>query len=306
MNHYASDPDRAALMGRVLDRSRAVVAMSQPMADACAAMLASLGKPPMVVEVIPQAVLLEPEASGPAGPGLTGALSVPPDSRVVLLPSGIRRVKRPAALILPLQRAAEVGGFALDAPLVLALVGPVLDAELAAEVDGCIASLGPGTEAPGPVAAAGGRGTAFVCCRVGAVERATLLSWMRDAACAAVANCSSAEGHPNAVVEAMARGCPVVVSGASGNRETVRHMVSGFVEESDDAMATRLAELARSGPPEGMLCAAWTDTAEGGRFSTSAERAAWGRVLLLPGTDTGASEGAGHVLAPGGQLDAMA
>src|SRR5439155_508751 len=56
------------------------------------------------------------------------------------------------------------------------------------------------------------------------------------------------EGMPNAVLEAMAMGCPVIATAVGGSTEVVRHRESGLLVPAADPVALRnaLVELARS------------------------------------------------------------
>jgi len=67
----------------------------------------------------------------------------------------------------------------------------------------------------------------------------------RRAAC--LVNPSRYEGLPNAVLEAMASGLPVIASDVGGNNEIVEHEANGllFPLEREGALAECLARLAR-------------------------------------------------------------
>src|SRR5207302_9889216 len=57
------------------------------------------------------------------------------------------------------------------------------------------------------------------------------------------------EGMPNAALEAMAMGCPVIATAVGGSREVVRHGETGLLVPPADpvALACALAEIAGSG-----------------------------------------------------------
>ena len=64
------------------------------------------------------------------------------------------------------------------------------------------------------------------------------------AACHVVALTSSTEGFPNALLEAMSRGRPVVATGVGGVPELVRHGLDGFLTSDDPAeIAARLRSV---------------------------------------------------------------
>jgi glycosyltransferase involved in cell wall biosynthesis len=69
------------------------------------------------------------------------------------------------------------------------------------------------------------------------------------------------EGMPNALLEAMAAGCPIVASDADGNRELVENGASGWLVPAGDVSALAAA-----------LCAACDDPGEARRRGIAARR----------------------------------
>ena len=101
---------------------------------------------------------------------------------------------------------------------------------------------------------------------------------MQDEACAAVVNCSAAEGLSNAVLEAMALGKAVVASDIPGNRAALCHGRTGWLEGSDRGIAERVMLVATRGDAEGVGAAAREEVLSGA-FAATAERCAWAAVL---------------------------
>lgn len=346
MNAYVRDPERRAVILRVLRRADAIVALTAPLARVCSTLLSQggiAGKEPII---IPQSVSPPPKPW--AGRCLTTVLGVPDSSKVVLVPAGLRRVKRPWALIAPLAaRVASVTSAKADeprpssrawtpsaaSPVVLVMVGPRLDEEVAestqraidaanlkavsgsssrtsADASTSVSHHSTMNRQSGPVVsslpttatttttarpsssssssswlsstsstkAGEAASSAFRAFLFPPVNRPHLLAWMQDPRCAAVCNCSEAEGQSNAVLEAMASGAPVVVSDVPGNQAVVEHGKTGFVEASDAAIAARALDLCMAGPPAEIVAAARGETTSG-RFSPGVEAAAW-RTLL--------------------------
>jgi glycosyltransferase involved in cell wall biosynthesis len=86
--------------------------------------------------------------------------------------------------------------------------------------------------------------------QLGVIARTVFAGWQDDVrawlwGCDLLLHASRAEGLPNAVLEAMAAGLPVIATDAGGTAEAVAHGVTGYVVPLDDAasFARRLAEL---------------------------------------------------------------
>jgi len=73
------------------------------------------------------------------------------------------------------------------------------------------------------------------------VPRQVLLRWMLESD--AVANCSLAEGMPNALLEAAALGVPVIARNIPGNVRVVRHEVTGYLFDRPDEFVERFLGL---------------------------------------------------------------
>lgn len=190
MNVYAQDAGRKEAMLPVLRDATAIVALSEALASRCRDFLKSYdvtSEP--VYAVIPQSVSIPPELCARANIAgaaisaelastsstLTDILGVPAASKIVLLPAGLRPVKRPWALVGPLAAAAaaaaakQMAGRASaerwrpspSSPLVMAIVGARLHEPTALRVEACIeAALGgkAGSEAAIAEYAGGSRG----------------------------------------------------------------------------------------------------------------------------------------------------
>jgi glycosyltransferase involved in cell wall biosynthesis len=150
------------------------------------------------IEVIPQSVLMgsEPYPLGERSPRAPGEVRF-------LLPAAIRRVKNVLFPIPPL------AGLAARYPLRFLVAGPVLDADEGARL----------------AAALGGADWAAWLGEVPHAQMASLLDQVD-----VVINASLSEGGmANSVLEAMARGKPVLASDIEGNRSVIEADVDGLL-----------------------------------------------------------------------------
>ncbi|MFL5319785.1 MAG: glycosyltransferase, partial [Myxococcaceae bacterium] len=157
---------------------------------------------PMVrgkLRCIPQAV----DVGGAQAFNLRGALGLDGAARVVLLPTGLRRVKDPTFVVEAMAAWHE------EDPSVHLVV--------------CGAELEPGFAEQARAALTGRRGIHFV----GPLSRSVLLSAMRQAD--VVLNTSVSEGMCGALMEAMAVGTPVLARRNAGNRSLITHGINGFL-----------------------------------------------------------------------------
>ena len=223
-NHDLFDPERAAVVRRVLEGASAVTAFHESIAARVAAALPDIRDR---LVIVPQSAHL---ASGETF-DLAARWTLPRDRVLFVLPAGIRMVKQP---LLPL-RALE--GVARTHPsLRLLYVGPVLD---------------PG-EGEALTRALEGRTWARY---IGAVPHAQMASLISQAD--VVLNSSISEGGmANSVLEALALGRAVLASDIEGNRTLIEHEVTGllFLEAAD--LAAGAARLIDDGALRARLGAA--------------------------------------------------
>lgn len=143
-----------------------------------------------------------------------------PDARIVLLPTGIRRVKD------PLHAAQAFSHWHLEDPSIhLVVAGAVLEPDYAASAVPTLKSL-PGVH------------------YVGALPRPRMLAGMKQAQ--AVLNTSLSEGMCGAVLEAMALGTPVVARHNAGNASIVQHRRNGMLYASPDQAVDCVNALMKS------------------------------------------------------------
>jgi glycosyltransferase involved in cell wall biosynthesis len=203
-NHDLFDPDRAALVRRVLEGAGAITSFHASIVELVAGVLPD-ARVRMVV--VPQAVRF------PATEPFDLA-----DRVLLVLPAGIRAVKAPR---LPL--AALDGLAAADARVRLAYAGPILDPALGETLRADLAAR-PWARHLGPVPHP---------------EMASLLG-QSDV----VLNCSISEGGlANSVLEAMALGRAVLASDIPGNRGLVEDEVTGLLFRDSRELAAQAARL---------------------------------------------------------------
>jgi glycosyltransferase involved in cell wall biosynthesis len=210
-NHDLFDPDRAALVRRVLEGAAAITAFHPSIVELVAGVLPD-ARARLVV--VPQAVRFP--AHHPFD--LAGRWGLPADRVLLLLPAGIRPVKAPR---LPL--AALDGLAAADPRLRLAYAGPILDPALGEVLRADLAAR--------PWAR-----------HLGAVPHAEMASLLEQAD--VVLNCSISEGGlANSVLEAMAVGRAVLASNIPGNRGLVEDGVTGLLFSDARGLAAQAARL---------------------------------------------------------------
>ncbi len=169
------------------------------------------------VSLLPQAVELPAPTENFS---LRARLGLPASDVMVLLPTGIRRVKDPLHVV-------EALGVwhALQPRVHLVVVGAVIEPDYA---DEALIQL---SERPGVH-------------YVSALSRTDLLAAMREAD--VVLNTSISEGMCGTVLEAMALGTPVVVRRNAGNESLVAHGHTGLLYDAPGELVHWIASLSRS------------------------------------------------------------
>ena len=211
-NHDLFDPQRAAVVRRVLEGAARVTAFHASIVERVAAALPDLrGR----LVVVPQSVWLDARAPF----DLDGRWASPPGAVLFVFPGGIRQVKSPLVPLPPLERLV-----ARRPGVRLLYAGPQLDpaegAALRTALDGR-----PWARWVGPV---------------DHVRMASLLS-RADV----VLNCSISEGGmANSVLEALALGRAVLASDIEGNRSLVQDGVTGFLFRDEAGFEARAGQLA--------------------------------------------------------------
>jgi glycosyltransferase involved in cell wall biosynthesis len=211
VNEDLLDPDSAPVVRRVLESAAAVSVFDESMARAIVDTLPEIAGR---LVVIPQSVVFE-ASSGHFAPVATLQRASGP---IVLFPAGIRKVKRPAFPLEPLDRLRpEHPG------LELIYVGPVLDPE---EGEALLRML---PEHPWAR-------------HLGAVphNRMPALLELADV----VLNCSLSEGGmANSVLEALALGRAVLAADVAGNRSLVEDGVTGLLFSSAEELTAKADRL---------------------------------------------------------------
>ena len=212
-NHDLFDPERAAVVRRVLEGAAAVTAFDGSIVDRVAAALPDLQSR---LVVVPQAVRFE--SSAPFD--LAGRWPLPADRVLFVLPGGIRPVKAPRTALAGLDPVVAV-----DPRVRLLLAGPVLDADEGAALERDLAVR--------PWAR-----------HIGAVPHAEMPSLL--ALADVVLNCSISEGGmPNSLLEALALARAVLAADIPGNRAVVEDGVTGLLFADVPALAAHATRLAR-------------------------------------------------------------
>jgi glycosyltransferase involved in cell wall biosynthesis len=212
VNHDLFDPEHAAAVRRVLEGAATIVVFHASIGERAAAALPDVRAR---LVVVPQAVAF-PEFE----PFDLAARWPLPDGRLlVVVPGGIRAVKRPRLPLGPL------GRLAMRRPeLRLLYAGPILEV---AEAEALLAALvsRPWTR------------------YVGVVPHAQMASLLAQAD--VVLNCSISEGGmANSVLEALAAGRAVLGADIEGNRSLVEDGVTGLLFSSDEELESQAERLA--------------------------------------------------------------
>jgi glycosyltransferase involved in cell wall biosynthesis len=196
-NHDLFDPDRAAVVRRVLEGADTIIAFDASIGERVAGTLPDLGRR---VAVVPQGVRL---AAGHRY-DLDRHWMLPPGAVLFVFPAGIRPVKRPRLPLGPLSTLA-----AEDPRVRLLYVGPVLDPDEGRALEAALANR--------PFAR-----------HVGVVPHDQMASLLLRAS--VVLNCSVSEGGmANTVLEALSLGRPVLAADIPGNRSLIAHGVTGLL-----------------------------------------------------------------------------
>lgn len=212
-NHDLFDPERAALVRRVLEGAAAITVFHGSIARRIAAALPDLRAR---LREIPQSIGLErgqPFELAARWPDAAGRT-------LLVFPGGIRPVKRPRQPLGPCARLA-----ARHPDLRLLYAGPIIDA---AEGE----ALRRATE---------GLGWAR---HLGAVPHAHMASLLELAT--VVLNCSVSEGGmANSVLEGLALGRAVLASDIEGNRSLVQDGITGLLYRDDAEFEAKAERLIR-------------------------------------------------------------
>ena len=211
-NHDLFDPERAAVVRRVLEGAARVTAFHASIAERVAAALPDLrGR----LVLVPQSVRLP--AREPFDLDLHWTL--PRDAVLFVFPGGIRQVKRPLVPLGPLGRLVD------RRPGVrLLYAGPELDPAEGAALRRAL------DERPWAR-------------WVGPVDHARMAALLSSAD--VVLNCSISEGGmANSVLEALALGRAVLASDIEGNRSLIEDGVTGCLFRDEAGFETRAAALA--------------------------------------------------------------
>jgi glycosyltransferase involved in cell wall biosynthesis len=214
VNQDLVDQDAEPIVRRVLEGAGAVSVFDESMAALITeALPATAGR----LVVIPQSAIFEVPAPG-HWPPIAALQQLP--GPIILFPAGIRKVKRPAFPLEPLDRLRD-----RYATLELVYVGPIIDA---AEGESLRRLL-----------------SGYPWARyLGAVphNRMPALLELSDV----VLNCSLSEGGmANSVLEALSLGRAVLAADIAGNRSLVEDAITGFLFGSAEELAAKADRLLR-------------------------------------------------------------
>lgn len=209
VNEFAYDPECSEIMTHAVSEATAIVALNEDFVHRCLRIWPQAeGK----LHHIPQGVRTRPSAFS-----LRDHAQLPCDAVIFLLPSGLRPVKDPLFLLSSIARWHRA-----DHRINLVIAGLAYEPgyhELALRRIGSAAGVH----------------------YVGALAQHDLHAAMREAV--AVLNTSLSECSPNAVLEAMDLGCPVIVRDIPGNTCLVRHEVTGLVFGTADDFEVQARRL---------------------------------------------------------------
>jgi glycosyltransferase involved in cell wall biosynthesis len=212
VNQDLFDEDAAPIVRRVLEGAGAVSVFDESMAARIVeALPATAGR----LVVIPQSAVFEVPAPGP-WPPIAAIQRLP--GPIILFPAGIRKVKRPALPLEPLESLLD-----RHPTLELVYVGPVIDP---AEGEALRRRL-----ADHPWAR-----------HLGAVPHSRMPALLDLAD--VVLNCSLSEGGmANSVLEALSLGRAVLAADIAGNRSLVEDGITGFLFGSPEELAEKADRL---------------------------------------------------------------
>ncbi len=212
-NHDLFDPERAAIVRRVLEGAASITVFHECIAARIAQALPDLSAR---VLVVPQSASFGDSDGG----SLAGAPDGAAEGRRLLFPAGIRMVKNPRFPLVPLDRIVP------RCPgLELVYVGPILDPREGEMLFEALRSR--------PWAR-----------YLGARPHHRMGGLFRGAA--VVLNCSISEGGmANSVLEALALGRAVLASNIEGNRSLVEDDVTGLLYDTAEEFALKADRLLR-------------------------------------------------------------
>ena len=212
VNQDLVDEDAGPIVRRVLEGAGAVSVFDESMASR---IVETLPATAARLVVVPQSVVFEAPASGHWPP--VAALERRPGP-IILFPAGIRKVKRPAFPLEPLERLRD-----RHPTLELVYVGPIIDAAEGEALNRLLSGY--------PWAR-----------YVGAVphDRMPTLLDLADV----VLNCSLSEGGmANSVLEALALGRAVLAADIAGNRSLIEDAITGFLFGSPEELTAKADRL---------------------------------------------------------------
>jgi pimeloyl-ACP methyl ester carboxylesterase len=209
LNEYTLEPVFHAVMTKAVERAAALVAFNGDFLRRSRTLWPQVAEK---VRFIPQGVSTTPSAYS-----LRSALGVDRDAKLLLLPSGLRPVKDPLFAIDRVKELHEE-----DPRVRLVIAGVSYDEDYEAMVRRRCGA---------------GQAVRYI----GALDRDDLHAAMREAT--AVLNTSTSECSPNALLEAMDVGCPVVVRDIPGNTCLVENDVTGLVFADADGFRAQVRRL---------------------------------------------------------------
>ncbi|UOX85903.1 alpha/beta fold hydrolase [Amycolatopsis sp. FBCC-B4732] len=209
LNEYALEPVFHQVMTQAVERAAGLVAFNDDFVRRSRELWPQVADK---VRCIPQGV-----ETTPSDYSLRRALGVGADAKLLLLPAGLRPVKDPLFAIDCVKRLHEE-----DERVRLVIAGVSYDEDYEAMVRRRC-------------------GDSPAVRYVGALDRDDLHAAMREAT--AVLNTSTSECSPNALLEAMDVGCPVVVRDIPGNTCLVEHDATGLVFADRDGLRTQVRRL---------------------------------------------------------------
>ncbi|MEU7789020.1 alpha/beta fold hydrolase [Amycolatopsis sp. NPDC049159] len=209
LNEYALEPVFHQVMTQAVERAAGLVAFNDDFVRRSRELWPQVADK---VRCIPQGV-----ETTPSDYSLRRALGVGADAKLLLLPAGLRPVKDPLFAIDCVKQLHEE-----DERVRLVIAGVSYDEDYEAMVRRRC-------------------GDSPAVRYVGALDRDDLHAAMREAT--AVLNTSTSECSPNALLEAMDVGCPVVVRDIPGNTCLVEHDATGLVFADRDGLRTQVRRL---------------------------------------------------------------